>query len=138
MKGSTMLATMQTLGVIPSFSRPGVSDDNPFSESLFRTLKYCSIYPERPFKSLHEARKWVDEFVHWYNNVHLHSGIKYVTPASRHDGGDEDLLANRDAVYQKAREKSPQRWAKETRNWTKEREVILMARKECAETKKSA
>lgn len=51
MKGATMLATMQRLGVMPSFSRPSVSNDNPFSESLFRTVKYCPLYPATPFAS---------------------------------------------------------------------------------------
>ena len=68
MKGATMLATMQKLGVIPSFSRPSVSDDNPYSESLFRTLKYCPEFPKRPFCSLIESKNWVNKFVDWYNH----------------------------------------------------------------------
>ena len=67
MKGATMLATLQTLGVVPSFSRPSVSDDNPYSESLFRTLKYSPAYPNKPFESIVEARQWVHRFVQWYN-----------------------------------------------------------------------
>lgn len=63
MKGSTMLATLQRLGVVPSFSRPGVSNDNPFSESLFRTLKYRPEYPTRPFVGEQDAQRWVDGFV---------------------------------------------------------------------------
>jgi len=59
MKGATMLATLQSLGVMPSFSRPSVSNDNPFSESLFKTLKYRPIYPQRPFENLLAARQWV-------------------------------------------------------------------------------
>ena len=84
MKGAMMLVTLQRLGVIPSFSRPRVSDDNPYSESLFKTLKYCPKYPSKPFSSIEGAMKWVSEFVDWYNNHHLHSGIKFVTPASKH------------------------------------------------------
>jgi transposase InsO family protein len=83
MKGATMLATLQRLGIAPSFSRPRVSNDNPFSESLFKTLKYCPSFPERGFKSIEEAREWVKKFVNWYNNIHLHSGINFVTPASK-------------------------------------------------------
>jgi transposase InsO family protein len=79
MKGATMLVTLQHLGVIPSFSRPSVSD-NPYSESLFKTLKYCPIYPSRPFDTMDIAREWVLTFVRWYNHHHHHSGIKFVTP----------------------------------------------------------
>ena len=63
MKGATMLSTLQRLGVVPSFSRPSVSDDNPYSESLFRTLKYCPAFPNQPFASIEEARRWVHAFV---------------------------------------------------------------------------
>ena len=56
MKGATMLATLQRLGIVPSFSRPSVSDDNPYSESLFRTLKYTPAYPRKPFESIEAAR----------------------------------------------------------------------------------
>ncbi len=79
MKGSTMLATLQRLGVVPSFSRPGVSNDNPFSESLFRTLKYRPEYPTRPFVGEQDAQRWVDGFVRWYNGEHL-----IARSASRH------------------------------------------------------
>src|SRR3989338_641055 len=95
MKGATMLVTLQKLGVIPSFSRPGVSDDNPFSESLFKTLKYCQKFPSEGFESIEIARSWVEEFVDWYNNVHLHSGIKFVTPSQRHNGQDKEILKQR-------------------------------------------
>ena len=84
MKGATMLATLQTLGVMPSFSRPSVSNDNPYSESLFKTMKYHPQYPQRPFESLLAARQWVATFVHWYNEEHRHSAIRYVTPSQRH------------------------------------------------------
>jgi len=88
MKGATMLATLQELGVVPSFSRPSVSNDNPYSESLFRTLKYRPEYPEKAFEDLTSARSWVHGFVHWYNHEHLHSAIKFVTPEQRHTGGN--------------------------------------------------
>ena len=97
MKGSTMLATLQRLGVVASFSRPSVSDDNPFAEAIFRTLKYRPGYPKKPFADLAEATAWVDGFVHWYNSEHLHSGIRFVRPIDRHDGRDKAILAARQA-----------------------------------------
>jgi putative transposase len=118
MKGSTMRATLERLGVAASYSRPSVSDDNAFAESLFRTLKYRPEYPSGPFASLEAARGWVAEFVYWYNHVHLHSSIRYVTPAQRHDGIDAGLLAGRSLVYAKARAKHPERWSRDVRNWT--------------------
>jgi transposase InsO family protein len=125
MKGATMLATLQKLGVVPSFSRPRVSDDNPYSESLFKTLKYCPKYPSKPFASLEEASAWVEKFVFWYNNIHLHSGIKFVTPVSRHEGKDKIILENRKRVYEDAKNKNPNRWSKRTRNWDKIEKVFL-------------
>ncbi len=125
MKGATMLATLQRLGVVPSFSRPRVSDDNPFSESLFKTLKYCPEYPKKPFISLENAYVWVFKFVNWYNNKHLHSGIKFVTPASRHEKRDHIILENRKKVYEKAKAKNPHRWSGETRNWNLDKRVYL-------------
>jgi transposase InsO family protein len=118
MKGKTVLAMMQDLGVVPSFSRPRVSDDNPFSEALFRTMKYRPGYPDQPFPSLGEAQAWVDDFVRWYNEDHQHSGIRFVTPAQRHDGHEHAILANRARVYAAARARTPDRWAGPTRNWT--------------------
>jgi transposase InsO family protein len=117
MRGSTMLATLQRLGVVPSFSRPRVSDDNPYSEALFRTLKYTPAYPSRPFATVEDVRVWVGEFVRWYNTEHLHSGIRFVTPAERHRCADAALLARRAAVYEAARRARPERWATKTRDW---------------------
>ena len=125
MKGATMLATLQRLGVVPSFSRPRVSDDNPFSESLFKTLKYCPDFPSKPFTSIEAAEAWVKNFVYWYNNVHLHSGIKYVTPASRHAMLDNEILKNRKKVYEEAKLKKPNRWSRKTRNWDRIEKVYL-------------
>jgi len=125
MKGATMLATLQSLGIVASFSRPSVSNDNPFSESMFRTVKYRPNYPSRPFESLAAAQAWVEEFVEWYNNEHLHSGINYVTPASRHNGEDTAILANRVKVYERARETTPERWSGECRNWSQPGAVVL-------------
>lgn len=125
MKGATMLATLQRLGIAPSFSRPSVSNDNPFSESLFKTMKYCPSFPERGFANITEARDWVSKFVNWYNNIHLHSGINFVTPASKHNGQDETILQNRHEVYENARKKNPSRWSKKTRNWSQVKIVEL-------------
>lgn len=125
MKGSTMLATLQQLGVMPSFSRPSVSNDNPYSESLFKTLKYRPEYPLKPFADVTEARQWVTELVTWYNHEHRHSAIRFVTPAQRHQGLDDKLLDNRKAVYEAARAKHPQRWSGSPRNWQKIQEVHL-------------
>jgi transposase InsO family protein len=125
MKGVTMLATLQALGVVPSFSRPSVSNDNPYSESLFRTLKYRPEYPEKAFKDLAAARSWVQDFVAWYNHEHLHSSIKFVTPAQRHNGEDREILALRKQVYQQAKSKHPERWSGEVRNWDEIGEVYL-------------
>lgn len=125
MKGSTMLATLQGLGVVPSFSRPAVSDDNAYSEALFRTIKYCPKYPSKPFVSLSSAEKWVEEFVFWYNEEKLHSGIRFVTPNSRHRGEDKKILRNRDSIYQLARSLKPNRWSRTTRNWSHIKQVSL-------------
>lgn len=118
MKGATMLATLQRLGVMPSFSRPAVSNDNPYSESLFKTLKYRPGYPSQAFADLVEARKWVASFVDWYNNEHRHSAIRFVTPAQRHAGQEQALLRRRNVVYETAKARYPQRWSGATRNWT--------------------
>jgi len=117
MKGATMLATLQLLGVMPSFSRPAVSNDNPYSESLFRTLKYRPAYPLESFASLSVARQWVSDFVQWYNHEHRHSAIGFVTPGQRHAGLDKTLLRNRTHVYEAAKRRCPQRWSGATRNW---------------------
>jgi putative transposase len=118
MKGSTLLATLQRLGVVASFSRPGVSDDNPFSEALFRTMKYRPGYPRKPFQNLVEALRWVEGFVQWYNEEHLHSGIRFVTPSDRHSGKQSPILAHRHEVYTTAKGRMPRRWTRGTRNWS--------------------
>jgi transposase InsO family protein len=118
MKGSTMLATLHRLGVLASFSRPCVSDDNPYAEALFRTLKYRPGYPRKPFESIDAARAWVAGFVAWYNGEHLHSALRYVTPDDRHALRDGDILAARHGVYRAAYARAPSRWTRGTRNWT--------------------
>ena len=125
MKGATMLATLQRLGVVPSFSRPSVSNDNPYSESLFNTVKGRPNFPDQPFESPETARAWVAKFARWYNDEHLHSALKFVTPAQRHRREDSDLLTKRDALYQAARATNPARWSGSTRDWNAPPSVLL-------------
>lgn len=125
MKGATMLATLQKLGIVPSFSRPAVSNDNPYSESIFKTLKYRPDYPAQPFASLMQVRSWVAGFVAWYNHEHRHSAIRFVTPAQRHAGLDTVILSQRKAVYEAAKARHPERWSRHTRNWDPVKVVYL-------------
>ncbi len=118
MKGATMLSTLQRLGVETSFSRPRVSNDNPFSESLFRTLKYRPGYPSQAFESLDACRGWVHEFTHWYNHEHKHSGLKFQTPQDCHTGRSAETVRKRKTVYQTAKDAHPERWGtRPTRSW---------------------
>lgn len=125
MRASPLIATLQWLGVIPSFSRPHVSDDNPYSEALFRTLKHTPAYPRLPFASLAFARQWMTQFVSWYNEEHRHSAIRYVTPDERHSGREQQILAQRHELYQRARSLNPERWTRSTRNWVPVETVTL-------------
>ncbi|MBK5247475.1 MAG: IS3 family transposase [Peptostreptococcaceae bacterium] len=117
MKAATFLATLEKLGVQSSFSRPRVSNDNPYSESLFKTMKYIPSFPNGGFADISDAREWVTRFVYWYNHVHMHSGIKYLTPYQRHYNLDKNIIENRKKVYTRAKEKNPERWSRKTRNW---------------------
>jgi transposase InsO family protein len=125
MKSSTLLATFQNLGLIPSYSRPSVSDDNPFSESLFRTVKYCPLYPTKPFESLLVPQEWLKKFIHWYNTIHRHSGIGFVTPEQRHNHQSEAIFKARTAVYEAAKQARPSRWYGGIRKWESSQEVVL-------------
>ncbi len=125
MKGATMLATLQRLGVVPSFSRPAVSNDNPYSESLFGTMKYTPAFPSQPFESLTAAREWVDRFVTWYNQQHRHSAIRVVTPVQRHEGVEHAILDQRKTVYKAARQRHPERWSGQIRDWSSSGPVWL-------------
>jgi transposase InsO family protein len=138
MKGSNLLATMHELGLEPSYSRPRVSNDNAYAEALFRTAKYCPMWPEKPFNSLAEARAWVGRFVAWYNEEHRHSGLKYVTPVQRHRGLDRALLADRTTLYEAARQRNPARWASGVRNWRLAEAVYLNPERESATEKAQA
>jgi len=125
MRSFTLAAKLAELGVTRSFSRPGVSNDNAFAESLFRTMKYHQSYPRRRFRDLISVRTWVDGFVDWYNNEHRHSGIKYVTPNQRHYGQAEEICLRRQQTYEKAREKNPQRWSRHPRDWSQSKTVQI-------------
>ena len=138
MKGATMLGTLQWLGIVPSFSRPNVSDDNPYSESLFRTMKYRPEYPGEPFADLESASQWVSGFVDWYNNEHRHSGIRFVTPSQRHSGDEERILKRREQVYQQVKKRHPNRWSRATRNWQPVPTVMLNPSKRQADRSSEA
>ena len=117
MRAATLEARLEELGILRSFSRPRVSNDNPYSESLFKTVKYRPDYPRRPFTSKDEACLWIASFVEWYNHQHRHSGIKFVTPHQRHCGEATMLCRHRDHVYEQARQRHPRRWTSATRCW---------------------
>jgi putative transposase len=139
MKGATMLATLEQLGVAASFSRPRVSNDNARAESLFRTCKYRPDYPNKPFESLEAAQAWTLKFVRWYNTVHKHSSLKFVTPVQRHTGQAADILCKREQLYAEAKARRPERWSGETRNWELVDEVWLNPeRPQSANTKLAA
>jgi transposase InsO family protein len=124
-RSSTLRVKLDDLGLRTSYSRPRVSNDNPYSESLFRTTKYRHDFPVDGFSSVEAARDWVLKFVRWYNTEHRHSAIKFVTPAERHAGDDDQILSARKRVYEAAKEHNPSRWSGTTRNWSKPAEVWL-------------
>lgn len=136
MKGATMLAMLQELGVIPSFSRPSVSDDNPYSEALFKTAKYHHSFPWLDkFASVFDARIWSERLVEWYNNEHMHSALKFVTPNQRYSREDDAIRIKRHAVYQAAKQQYPERWSGKTRNWLVSKTVTLNPNKKSKEKK---
>ena len=146
LKATSVLAMMYWLGLKASYSRPRVSNDNPFSESLFRTAKYRPEFPDKGFADLQEARLWARSFVRWYNHDHQHSGIRYVSPAQRHAGEDNEVLAARHEVYVYAKATHPRRWSRHTRNWNPigavtlnpERESVIAAAENAAHKTRSA
>ena len=130
LKGATVQTMLGKLGITASYSRPRVSNDNPYAEAVFRTLKYAPAFPRNGFASLDAAREWVQAFVDWYNTKHCHRGINYVTPQQRHDGSDVEILARRHAVYQEARNQHPNRWSGDTRDWSRPKRVSLNPERE--------
>lgn len=125
MKGYTLLATLQKLGVMPTYNRPGVSNDNAYSESLFKTMKYHCSCPNEPFENINAAKEWVKFFVTWYHYEHIHSALKFVTPHQKHTGEDKRLLTARTKTYELARKSNPMRWSKGIRNWTPIKMTLL-------------
>ncbi len=109
MTAETFCTHLDALGITRSLSRPHVSDDNPFSEAAFKTLKYHSDYPER-FGSLEDARSFFRGFFTWYNFEHRHSGIVMLTPATVHDGKADTVLAARHAAMLSAHAATPERF----------------------------
>jgi putative transposase len=139
MKGSTLRVKLQELGVTSSYSRPRVSNDNPYVESLFKTVKYCPQWPKGGFATVGCARAWMLEFTRFYNHEHRHSGIRFVTPAQRHQQQDAVLLEKRKAVYEQAKSDYPQRWAgRATRNWSPIGPVSLNPEREIVPTQAAA
>jgi putative transposase len=110
MTSKTLAELLLDLGVAKSHSRPNISDDNPYSEAQFKTMKYGASYPER-FGSLEEARAWMQGFVEWYNHEHKHVGLALLPPEVVHGGRAEEVLARRqqalDAAYQAHPERFP-------------------------------
>ena len=113
MTSKTVAALLADLEVTRSHSRPRVSNDNPYSESLFKTLKYGPEFPER-FGSLGEARQFMDTFTHWYNHEHRHTGIGLHTPADVHFGLATDKAVDRRTVLAQARARHPHRFGTTT------------------------
>lgn len=109
MTSKTVTTLLSDLGVTRSRSRPHVSNDNPYSEALFKTMKYLPDFPDR-FVSLAEARRFMDEFVHAYNHHHRHTGIGMHTPADVHYGLADQIDADRDAALDAARRAHPERF----------------------------
>lgn len=125
MKAATFQVLLEKLGIQSSYSRPRVSNDNPYSEAIFRTLKYRPAFPYAGFETLEDALSWTKEFVHWHTYEHQHSGINFVTPEQRHTGVYIDVLKKRNEVYELAKQKHPERWARSTRNWEPQKSVAL-------------
>jgi putative transposase len=130
LKATTVVSMLAWLQIKPSYSRPRVSNDNAYAESLFRTAKYRPEFPGKGFESLEAARDWAMRFACWYNTEHLHSGIRYVTPHERHQGSDRLILEKRHRLYQNAKAANPARWSGNTRNWTPIGAVTLNPEKE--------
>ena len=111
MTSKTLALLLADLGVGKSHSRPYTSDDNPFSEAQFKTMKYRPDYPDR-FGSLQDARNWTHSFINWYNNEHRHTSLGLMTPATVHFGLAAALTVQRQATLQAAYDKNPERFVK--------------------------
>ena len=138
MKGASLMETLYRLGIMKSYSRPRVSNDNAYAESIFRTCKYRPDYPHKGFATLDDARDWVHQFASWYNQQHKHSGLKFITPVQRHSGQAQEVMRQRRAVYETAKAANPTRWSGRTRNWDLPEEVWLNPEKESGDLKVAA
>jgi putative transposase len=123
-KGGTLPTLFYELGIVPSFSRPRVSDDNPFSESLFSTVKRSVGYP-KTFDTIETARAWVARFVDWYNTEHRHSAIGFVTPHQRRHGLDHEIFARRNETLMQAYARNPSRFRNGPKLWEHQPNVVL-------------
>jgi putative transposase len=110
MKAKTFSQLLVDLGILESHSRPYTSDDNPFSEAQFRTMKYHATYPTT-FGSEETARTWLQDFFTWYNHEHYHSGLNLLTPASVHYGAAPAIQNQRQAVMNAAFARHPERFS---------------------------
>jgi putative transposase len=111
MKSKPVAFLLADLGVTKSHSRPHVSDDNPFSESQFKTLKYRPEFPDR-FGSIEDARRFCQLFFSWYNTEHHHSGIGLLTPETLHHGRAEKVIQQRQQVLRQAYQRNPERFVR--------------------------
>lgn len=111
MTSKSLALLLADLGVVKTHSRPHVSDDNPFSEAHFKTMKYRPEYPDR-FGSIQDARRFCQDFFPWYNHQHHHSGLQLLTPATVHYGQAAQLIAKRQAVLDAAFEIHPERFVR--------------------------
>jgi len=125
MKGASLMETLYQLDVMSSYSRPRVSNDNAYAESIFKTCKYRPDYPYKGFSNIDESRAWVLSFVRWYNQHHKHSGLKFMTPNQRHTGISSQVVEKRSQVYEAAKARNPDRWTGKTRNWKPPQVVYL-------------
>jgi len=124
MKGVTLLGLFYSLGICNSYSRPRVSNDNPFIESWFKTLKYDVSYPGK-FYSIENAREWFAGFINSYNTNHSHSGLHFITPTQVRNGHYESIAANRNRVMMKAKSNNPQRWSNPVKQFPARHVVVL-------------
>lgn len=137
MRGSTMIQTLYNLGVLPSFSRPRVSNDNPFSESFFKTVKYTAGFP-KTFNDITFSRSWMANFVNWYNTEHKHSGIGYITPDQRHSGLGKEIMTKRNMTISEAYATNPERWSSKPAMWDNAETVYLNPSAETKNKRKKA
>lgn len=127
-----MTVKLLDLEITASHSRIRVSNDNPYSEALFRACKYRSDFLRKSFETLLQAREWIAKFIDWYNHDHRHSAIKFVTPSERYSGKDNTILKRRLDVYQQAERDNSKRWSGKIRNWEKIDIVYLNPEKQLA------